>query len=185
MLHMQLAALALAAITVTASGCGGSSKSGSTTTAAATTIAQSPTTEQATTPAISNGEIKVQSGKPLARATWTVKANEICRRTNVQLSSITLHTEKDFGRLLPQAAGYKRVEAIELSKLVPPKALASDWNQILTDMVKIGEFGARAAKYAQVGNWKEAKPILDSGNVIDEQMTALIKRAKLKVCAEK
>jgi hypothetical protein len=107
----------------------------------------------------------------------------ICGRTNVELSSTTANNEQDFARLLPQAAGYERAEARELSKLVPPPAMASDWAQIVEGFQKFSELSARAAEYARVNNFKEAIPIAQAGNTVQKQLTAIAKRDGFKVCS--
>jgi hypothetical protein len=40
----------------------------------------------------------------------------------------------DFARVYPQVAIYDRTEAAELSKLVPPAAMAQDWARIVNNI---------------------------------------------------
>lgn len=181
MLHAHLAALALAAAMFSASGCGSSSKTESTTTSAATP--QSTTTAPTVPAPTSREEVKVQAGKPLSRAAWIAQGDAICSRANIKLSSTTAKTQQDFARLLPQAAAYERAEATELSKLVPPTATASDWQQVVVGIQKFGEFSARAGEYARVNNFNAALPIATAGNNAQRQFTAIAKRDGFKVCS--
>ena len=177
----QLAAMALAGAVLTAVGCGSSSKTGSTTSAAVLPAQSSTAAQTSTTGSIE--EIKVSTGKPLSRAVWIAKADAICGRANVKLSSTTAKTTQDFARLLPQAAGYERIEATELAKLVPPHGREGDWQQIVSALQKFSELSLKAGEYAQVNNWKAATPVAVAGNKAQLEMVAIAKRDGFKVCS--
>jgi hypothetical protein len=133
----QLAAVALAAAALTAAGCGSSEKAATSSTA--TTAASQPgqsTGAGQTKPVGSDEEITVSSGVPLSRKAWIAKGDAICGRTNAKLSTTTASSPRDFGRLLPQAAGYERAEATELAALVPPRSTANDWQHIVSNLQK-------------------------------------------------
>jgi hypothetical protein len=132
MLHTQLAALALAAMATAASGCG-SSKTGSATTAAATTTS-------AITSATATQPTKIATGAPLPRAQWIAKGDAICQGVQTKLETVHGRTSAQFSRALPQAGIYYAAEAESLSKLVPPKSMAHDWEQIVNDVHVFGEY---------------------------------------------
>jgi hypothetical protein len=178
MLHAYLAALALATTTLATSGCGGSSKTDAPTTAAVTT------TSSATTAAATTGEpITIASGKPLSRSTWIAKGDKICTRANVKLDSTIIRTKQDFARVLPQAASYDHIEAVELSKLVPPAALADDWKQVVNGFQKFGEETAVGGERAQNNELDVAQSIFITARATQERFTKIAKRDGFKVCS--
>jgi hypothetical protein len=178
----QLGAAALAAIALITAGCGSSSKGGETTNASTSTAAGQTTAanQGSSTPA---AEIKVSAGTPLSRTAWIARADGICAHANTLLSTTTAKTTQDFARLLPQAAGYERTEAVELAKLVPPHGLAGDWQQIVTSLQKFSELSLKAAGYAQANNWQQATPVARAGNKAQEEMVAIAKHDGFKVCS--
>lgn len=175
---LLVVAAMLAATIVAAAGCGGSSK----TTTTAAVVKATPTTTTQTKPAVSE-EIKVSTGKPLATTAWIAKGDAICRSANAKLSTTTAKTQQDFARLLPQAAGYERAEATELSKLVPPPGKAGDWQQMLTDMIKFSALSLKAGEYAQVNNFPAAIPIATAGNKAQLELITIAKDDGFKVCS--
>lgn len=181
MLHAQLAALVLAATTLAASGCGGSTKNSSTTTATgatattATTSAASPTT---------TAVIRPPTGKPLTRSQWIAKADAICARANTRVSSITIVSEKEFTRQIPQVATYNRTETGELSKLVPPASMTSAWTRLLKEYALYDEYTNRIAQYAQANNYISAGPVLHTAEKIRAQIAALAKSDGFKQCSK-
>ncbi|MGC2373181.1 MAG: hypothetical protein WA484_04825 [Solirubrobacteraceae bacterium] len=134
MSRQQLAALALAATTLAASGCGGSSKSSSQTTSTAQVGATAQTGSTA-------------NAKPITQAELTAAANAICGRIRARLAQNKFTTQQEIGRAAPGIAAYERSSLVELEKLVPPPSLAGDWAQIVagirtlaSDAAKIGEY---------------------------------------------
>jgi hypothetical protein len=175
----KLAALTLAATAFAASGCGGSSKSATpattaTSTAAASTTAQTPATSE---------EIKVQSGTPLSKAVWIKKGDAICGRTNAKLKSVKAQTPQEIGRLLPQTAAYEHIEAVELSKLVPPRRQVDDWQQIIAGIQKFSVYSVQAAVYARANHFQDATPLAKAADKVQRQLTAIAKRNGFKVCS--
>jgi hypothetical protein len=180
MLQNLVATLAVAMTLVTLSACGSTSKTSSNTAAPSATTASS---DQPVSAPASSEEIRIDTGKPLSRSAWIAKADAICLRTNIKLSSTTARTQQDFARLLPQAAAYERAEATELSKLVPPPSMARDWQQIVIGIQKFGEFSARAGEYARVNNFSAALPIATAGNNAQREFVAIAKQDGFKVCS--
>jgi hypothetical protein len=165
MLHTQLVALALVALATAASGCG-SSKTGSTTTAASTSPA--PTTT-----------VAVATGAPLSRARFIAAGDAICE--NVQLKLNALH-----GQLLssiPQAAVYYAAEAESMGKIVPPKSLANDWQQIIDDVHVYGEYASNAIQNAKEHHGTLSTAFRAKVAGIQANMIATAKRDGFKWCS--
>jgi hypothetical protein len=191
MLHMQLAALVLAATTIAASGCGESSKSTSTATQASSTGASAATTAATPTTATSTvalpaptAPIKVATGTPLARAQFIAAADAICARTNTKLAADVIVTKKEFGRVLPQVAIYDRTETNELSKLVPPAAMAHIWAHMLKDFQSYGEYTSTVARYAQANNFSAASPIINQADDVRRTLSVIAIGQGFKHCSK-
>jgi hypothetical protein len=178
MLHIQLVALALAATTLAASGCG-SSKATSTTTstaaaASSTSTASTPTTEQATTTS--------EPGGALTREELIAKANVICAHANVQLAPISVLVPSDIVRVTPLVAAYNRAAATELGKLMPPASLASDWHLIVANVNKVADNLDIMARHAPKNKLATATPAYRSAAKAQEQVGVITKRDGIKEC---
>jgi hypothetical protein len=183
MLHMQFTALVLTAITLAISSCGSSKTNSSSTSTVGTETQASTTTSTTATTTTGSEEIKIHTGKPLTRIVWISNGDAICARANVKINSTKAKTQNDFDRVFPQAAAYERAEATELSKLVPPSTMASDWRQIVSDLQKYGEFTAKAGEYAQANNFQGALPIIAAADTTERQLKAVAKRDGFKACS--
>lgn len=135
MLHTQVAMLALTVAALATSGCGSSkTESTATTTTAAST---NPATTTAPT---------VATGTPLSRTRWIAAGDAICENVQNKLEALKSRTTAQLKRVLPQAAIYYAAEAESLSKLVPPKTMAHDWEQIINDVHLYGEYTSTAVQ---------------------------------------
>lgn len=180
MLHIQLAALALVAVALVASGCGGSSKTaGSTTTTTAASTAAATTTA-ATQPTTT---VTLATGKPLTHAQWIAKGEAICTRTNSSMSATTAQTPKEFGRTFPQIAIYEHIESQELSKLVPPASKTHDWAQIVNNLQIISEESNVIATDFQAQNYKAGVPILKAAERLHEELNETAKHDGFNECS--
>lgn len=180
MLHAHLAALALAVTTLAASGCGESSKTGSATTAAAAAA----TTATTATPPTTTTSVKPASGKSLTRTQLIAKGDAICARAHTKLSAMSASTQKEFARLLPQAAIYDNTESNELSELVPPASMAHDWAQIISSAHLYGEYISRVADYARANNFRSATPLLHASENVQKQLIAVATHDGFKHCSQ-
>jgi hypothetical protein len=160
-----------------AAGCGGSSKTNSTTTTSVTTTASVPTSTSTT------ASITPATGKPLTSSEWIAKGDSICTRANTKLNATTIKTSQDFARILPQAAVYDHNEAAELSKLVPPTAMTTNWAQIIAGIQKFSEYSAKAGEYAKANNIKATTTTLITANKVQAEFAAAAKRDGFKVCS--
>jgi hypothetical protein len=167
MLFAQLAALALAVISLVASGCGGSSKTGSTATAAALP----PIPAAATT------------GKPLTKTELIATADAICAHTNHKLSGLTIVDKNEFARLIPEVAVYFASEAEELNKLVATGAIKPSWATMLKDFYRYGEDVGQVARYDQAKNFKASVPILQTAEALHQELEVLAKHEGFTNCA--
>jgi hypothetical protein len=179
MLHTQLAALALAAAAVIATGCG-SSKTESTTTAASTTT---PATTATTPPPANTTPAKVATGAPLTHAQWISEADAICASTAAKLSALSARTQAALALQLPQAAAYYTAESEELGKLVPPKPMAHDWTLIVSDIHLLSGYTDQAAQYIKTTH-KIGGPALAKATRLEIQELATAKRDGFNQCAK-
>jgi hypothetical protein len=179
MLHLQLAALALTASALIASGCGGSSKT--TTTTAATTA--TATTTAATTPSTTTATVKIATGTPLPRAKWIAEGDAICERAKAKTSAQKVQAISDFARVYPLVALYNKTEATELAKLVPPTAMSHDWAQIINALELHARYVSEVARYVGEGNEKSAGQPYHLSTVVLEQMLKTAKRDGFKQCS--
>ena len=180
MLRTQFAALTLAVTALAASGCGESSKttsnsSATTTATASTTGASGPTTPPATS-------VKVATGAPLSRARFIAAADAICAQTNTKLAAVTVITSKEFARQLPEVVIYDTTEISELSKLVPPPALAHDWETILTDFHGFTEDSNLVAQKLKAKDPKTVAPTVTAAQNLHRSLDAIAARDGFRHC---
>lgn len=181
MLHAQLAALMLAATTLAVSGCGKSSSTSTqsaTSSTAGTTPATTPATPSSTTVAVAPA-----GGQPLTKARLIAKANSICRRANTQRDALTARTEPELARILSEGLAYDRGEASALGKLVPPAAMASDWQQLLTNLQAIVEDTKKTIPLLQSGISGNAQPFIQAGKEAQKHVAIIATHDGLTVCA--
>lgn len=173
MLPALLAALALAATTLVASGCGGSSKTGAT--GATTATSTTTTTATATT---------ATSAKPATPADTIViaKAGAICKRIRARSASLRLGTQQATARSLPRFASYQRAALAELRKLVPSASLAHEWQQFEAAAHVLAGDMTRAGEYAKAYHFAAVRPLSSKVAEDKENMTTLAKRAAITGC---
>jgi hypothetical protein len=166
----RLAALALSALTLAASGCGGSAKSSSQTTSPASAV--STTANESATP----------SG-PLTRAQLIAKGDAICYRLNTRRSSTRINTPQAYERLVPPLAAFELAGAAEMGKLIPPPSMAHAWQQMVAGARTIAEVTGRYRRYADASSHKLSRP-LDAilGKAINE-LVVTAKREGFNDCA--
>lgn len=183
MLHLHLAALALAGASLAVSGCGSSKATSAT--SAASTATTTNTTAPATVPSASpTATVTLASGKPLTHAAWLARGNAICAQANVKRGSTAIKRRQDYARVLPQVALYDKTEATELAKLVPPTAKVADWKQIVEGFQLYGEYTARVGEYTAVNNLKSAQPVIAIAEQVHKKLIATAARDGLKQCAK-
>lgn len=186
MLHIQLMTLGIAISALAAAGCGGSSKTGSTASvAAATTTAATTATTATAPPTITATTIKVATGTPLSVTTLVAKGDAICASANAKISAISVKTQADFRRVLPQVAIYNATESNELDKLVPPASLASDWARIINAAHLYSAYVNRIAGVAQTSSYTTtAGPLIQTAEGVHKQMVSIARHDGFKHCAQ-
>jgi hypothetical protein len=177
MSRKQLTAITLALTAIAAAGCG-SSKGGSTTTAASTTAATTSATTPIATPAVT-----VATGKPLSRAQWVAAGDAICHRLQNQLASVTSDTTTQFERALPQAVVFYAATAEDLSKLIPPKAAAHDWQAYVNDIHLFGEYTNLESRELKKGQKVMAPAVRAKVAQLQTDMISRAKRYGFKWCS--
>lgn len=175
MLHNQVVMLALAVAALVASGCG-SSKGGSTTTAAqATASTAASTTAAAPT---------VATGAPLSRTQWIAAGDAICEGVQNKLNALKSRTTAQLERVLPQAAIVYASEAENMGKIVPPKTMARDWQQIIDDVHLYGEYTSVAVQNIKEHHQTFTPSFRAKVASIQTNMINTAKRDGFKWCSE-
>ncbi len=186
MLPVYLAALALIATSLVASGCGGSSKTVTTSAAATstpTTTVSTATTAPATTTTAPVVTVQIAAGRPLAPAEWKAKAENICGRLNAELNAIKVKSTSELTTVLPQVAAYERIEVAELAKLVPPPSKAGDWQQFLNDTLQWAEDSSKLAGSSKLGDAISRSPLVETAKKLHEHFAKIVAHDGFKECA--
>lgn len=124
--------------------------------------------------------------KPLTRAQLIAKADAICRRVNARLSSAnnTIKTQQDIARVAPKLSAFEQAALAEMSKLVPPAALAEDWKVIVTGAQTLADNTAKLGEYAGSNNLKAARTLIATSQKVQQRMLATAKRDGFKDCSQ-
>lgn len=128
--YRNLAALALAATTLAAMGCGGSSSS--TTAKSSSTAAQTNAVQSAL--ARASGPVRIGHSKPLSRAEFIAEADKVCKRLNHSAHAVQTSTLRSVGTTAARLAQYYRVALNEFARLTPPNELIATWTSIVTEI---------------------------------------------------
>lgn len=124
------------------------------------------------------------SSKPLTRAELTAKANAICKTVTAKLASRSVSTRQDLARVALELASFEQSALTDLSKLVPPASLESDWKQFVAGAQKLAENTAKLSEYEKTNNLKPVQALVASSEAVQKQMVALAKRDGLKECEQ-
>lgn len=124
------------------------------------------------------------SSKPLTRAELTAKADAICKTVTTKISSKRANTTQEIARLAAELASFEQSALTNLSKLVPPAELESDWKQFVAGAQTLAENTAKLGEYAKANNLKAAKGLLTSSEAVQKQMVAIAKRDGLTACEQ-
>jgi hypothetical protein len=124
------------------------------------------------------------SSKPLTRAELTAKANANCKTVTAKISSKKANTQQQIGRVAEELASFEQTALTNLSKLVPPAELESDWKQFVSGAQTLAENTAKLGEYAKANNLKAAKGLIASSEATQKQMVAIAKRDGLTACEQ-
>jgi hypothetical protein len=124
------------------------------------------------------------SSKPLTRAELTAKANAICKTVTAKISSKSANTEQQISRVASELSSFEQTALANLSKLVPPAELETDWKKFVSGAQTLAENTARLGEYAKGKNLKAAKTLILSSENTQKQMVAIAKRDGIVACEQ-
>jgi hypothetical protein len=122
------------------------------------------------------------SPKPLTRAELTAKADAICKIVSAKLATKTVNSVQGIARTAPELASFEQLALNELSKLVPPATLESDWKMFIAGAQTLAENTAKLGEYAKSNNLKGAGPLITSSEATQHRMLLIVKRDGITSC---
>jgi hypothetical protein len=124
------------------------------------------------------------SQRPLTHAELVSKANAICETVTAKFATKRVNSVQDIGRVAPELAAFEQKALSELSKLVPPPNLESDWKQFVAGAEVLAENTSKLGEYAKANNLKAAGSLVGSSETTQHQMQAIAKRDGLTNCEQ-
>lgn len=124
------------------------------------------------------------SEKPLTHAELASKANAICKTVTEKFATKSANSVQDIARVAPELAAFEQKALFELSKLVPPASLESDWKQFVAGAETLAENTSKLGEYAKANNLKAAHGLIASSETTQHQMQAIAKRDGLTECEQ-
>jgi hypothetical protein len=101
-----------------------------------------------------------------------------------KLASRTVKSQQDIVHIAPELASFEQEALAELSKLVPPAALANDWTQFLAGAETLAENTSKLGEYVKANNLKAARGVVKASTTVQQQMVKIAKRDGLKDCEQ-
>jgi hypothetical protein len=124
------------------------------------------------------------SQKPLTRAELVNKANAICKTVTTKFATKSISSLQNIAHTAPELAAFEQKALSELSRLVPPVDLESDWKQFVAGAETLAENTSRIGEYAKANNLKAAAGLIGSSEATQRQMQAIAKRNGLTECEQ-
>jgi hypothetical protein len=124
------------------------------------------------------------SQKPLTHAELVSKANAICKTVTAKFATKSANSVQQIARIAPELAGFEQKALSELSKLVPPAKLESDWKQFVAGAEMLAENTSKIGEDAKANNLKATGPLIVSSEKTQRQMQAIAKRNGLTECEQ-
>jgi hypothetical protein len=124
------------------------------------------------------------SAKPLTRAELTMKANAICKTVSAKFASKTINNQKEMATVVPELANFEQNELAELSRLVPPAALAEDWKKFISGAETLAENTVKLSEYTKAKDIKGAGGLISASESTQAQMRAIAKRDGILGCEQ-
>ena len=124
------------------------------------------------------------SAKPLTRAELVSKTNAICKTVTAKFETKSANTTQEIARIAPELASFEQTSLSELSKLVPPAELASDWKQFVAGAETLAEHLSKLGEYAEANKLTEAHKMLIASETIQQEMRAIAKRNGFTECQQ-
>jgi hypothetical protein len=124
------------------------------------------------------------SSKPLTRAELTAKANAICKTVTAKMASKSAKNEQQISQVAGELASFEQTALADLSKLVPPAELETDWKKFVSGAQTLAENTAKLGEYAKAKNLKAGKVLILSSENTQKQMVVIAKRDGLTACEQ-
>lgn len=124
------------------------------------------------------------SEKPLTHAELASKANAICKTVTAKFATKSANTTQDIARIAPELAAFEQKALSELSKLLPPANLESDWKKFVAGAEMLAENTSKLGEYAKANKLKAAARLILSTETTQHQMQAIAKRDGLTECEQ-
>jgi hypothetical protein len=125
------------------------------------------------------------SAKPLTHAELVSKANAICKTVTTRLAKNNIiKSQQALARVATELASFEQKALSELSKLVPPAYLESDWKQFIAGAETLAENTSKLGEYAKANKLKAARALITSSETTQHQMQAIAKRDGLSECEQ-
>ncbi len=124
------------------------------------------------------------SEKPLTHAELVSKANSICKTVTAKFATKSAKSVQDIARVAPELASFEQKALSELSKLVPPADLESDWKQFVAAAEMLAENTSKLGEYAKANNLKAARALITSSETTQQQIRTIAKRDGLTECEQ-
>jgi hypothetical protein len=171
----RLPVLAFVATMFIASGCGSSKN------ASSSTSARSTSTSASTGSATSDG-----SGPSLSTAQLVSKAEAICSRLNSELAGAkdVFSDLQGIARIAPRRAALEQAATTELSNLVPPASLTSDYQRLIVARRRFAEGLTKIGEAAAANNTQTTHAAFVSSTKAAAEITTVAERHGLKACAQ-
>jgi len=130
---------------------------------------------------------------PMTQSELTSKANHACKRINAKItyySNLKPSNKQDLLsseaalRATPHVVSVEHTAWTELTKLTPPPAIASDWNQIVTGVHELASDTQRYGEYIAAKNKNGIITVARSGASLLQRIHTLAARHGLSDCAK-
>jgi hypothetical protein len=76
-----------------------------------------------------------------------------------------------------------RAAVVQLAKLVPPTAMASDWQQYLNAVSQLNEDGIKLTGFARLGDAITTVPLATTMKVLRQRFIKIARRDGFKACS--
>jgi hypothetical protein len=125
------------------------------------------------------------STKPLTRAQLLSKADATCRRINSELSAVNAKSSESSAHAISVLVSYEQKGLAELSKLIPPASMASDWKAILAGAQTVANDTLKLLERVNVEkDPKAVHSLLVETSKVQEHVLAITQRDGFKDCAQ-
>jgi hypothetical protein len=127
-----------------------------------------------------------ESAKPLTRAQLLTKADATCRRINNKLSAgNSAKTPQQISHAASELVSYEQKGLAELSKLIPPASMASDWKAIIAGAQTLADDTVKIVERVKVEkDLKGAHALLAETSRVQERTVAIAKRDGFTDCSQ-